>query len=273
VPVTTRNLSNDHHKEVEAEMHINELFSLEGKVALVTGGGRGLGENMAIALAEAGADIALCSRTLANCEEVAKKIEALGRKALPLACDIRNPQDVQQTVDQVLHTFGQIDILINNSGAVWGAAPEDMPLEAWNKVMETNVTGIFLMSQAVGKHMIQRKFGRIINIASIAAYVSLENTLGYNTSKGAVVSFTIDLANTWAKHNITVNAIAPGFFPTKMSQGLLDEKGDEFLEQRIPLGRFGSSDDIKGAAVYLASGASSYVTGQTLVIDGGWLTR
>ncbi len=249
------------------------LFRLDGKTAIITGGGRGLGEYMAGALSEAGANVVLCSRKLEACEGVKQEIEARGGKALALACDITNPSDVAHVVEETQKAFGAIDILVNNSGATWGTPPEDMPLEQFERVVTINVTGTFSMSQAVGKTMIARgKGGTIINIASVAGLVGGNpkyiQAVGYHASKGAVVNMTRDLATSWAQHGITVNAIAPGWFPTKMSRGLLGKHQEQMLTD-IPLHRFGGPDDIKGVIVFLASPAAAYVTGQILVVDGG----
>ncbi|CAH0210398.1 SDR family oxidoreductase [Priestia megaterium] len=253
-------------------MHIKDLFDLTGKTAIITGGGRGLGEQMAEGLAEAGANIVLCSRKKEACQQVADRLARLDVKTLALTCDISQPEDIKNVVHQTIETFGRIDILINNSGATWGAPVEEMPLEAWQKVMNINVTGTFLMSQEAGKEMIKQKAGKIINIASIAGLGGTDpqymDTIGYNTSKGAVITFTKDLAVKWGQHNIQVNAIAPGFFPTKMSGAIMEQGKDYFLSQ-TPLKRFGSEADLKGAAVFLASAASNYITGDVLTVDGG----
>lgn len=253
-------------------MHIQELFNLSGKVAIVTGGGRGLGEQIAVGLAEAGADVVVCSRKQAACDEVAEQIRSLGRKSLSIACDVTVPEDVQRVVDETISTFGKIDILVNNSGISWGAPVEEYPLEKFNQVLNVNVTGAFLMSQAAGRHMLEQKYGKIINIASVAGLVGSDprvmNAIGYNASKGAVISFTKDLAVKWARKGITVNALAPGFFPSKMSNALLERFGDKILEG-TPMGRFGGEDDLKGAALFLASDASAFVTGQVIPVDGG----
>ncbi|MED4135067.1 SDR family oxidoreductase [Priestia megaterium] len=253
-------------------MHIKDLFDLTGKTAIITGGGRGLGEQMAEGLAEAGANIVLCSRKKEACQQVADRLATTGVKTLALACDISQPEDIKNVVHQTIEKFGRIDILINNSGATWGAPVEEMPLEAWQKVMNINVTGTFLMSQEAGKEMIKQKAGKIINIASIAGLGGTDpqymDTIGYNTSKGAVITFTKDLAVKWGQHNIQVNAIAPGFFPTKMSGAIMEQGKDYFLNQ-TPLKRFGSEADLKGAAVFLASAASNYITGDILTVDGG----
>ncbi|MCA0988364.1 SDR family oxidoreductase [Guptibacillus algicola] len=253
-------------------MNVMELFSLTGKTAIVTGGGRGLGKQIAVGFAEAGANVVVCSRKLETCETVRNELEAMGVKSLAFKCDVTNQEDIQRVVDETLKEFGGIDILVNNSGATWGASVIDMPLPAWHKVMEVNVTGTFLFAQTVGKEMIKQKSGKIINIASVAGLGGADprymNAIGYNTSKGAVITFTKDLAVKWGEYNINVNAIAPGFFPTKMSQGLIEAGGEKILDS-TPLNRFGSEDDLKGAALFLASNASSYVTGDVLIVDGG----
>ena len=194
----------------------------------------------------------------------------MGVKTLALGCDVKNPAEVQQVVDATLAHFGRIDVLINNAGTSWGAPVEEMRLEHWNKVLETNLTGTFLFSQAVGKQMIAQGRGKIINIASIAALRgdSELHAIGYHASKGGVIAFTKDLACKWGAHNIQVNSIAPGWFPTDMSKVMMQRHGDIFLN-RIPLHRFGNDHDLKGAAVFLASDASDYVTGHVLVVDGG----
>jgi len=253
-------------------MNVFELFSLKGKTAIVTGGGRGLGEQIATAFAEAGADVVLCSRKKAVCEEAAGRIEALGAKTLALECDVTNRAQVDRVVEETVKKFGKIDILVNNSGATWGAPAEEMPAEAWEKVMNVNVTGTFHMSQAAGKVMIKQGHGKIINISSVAGLggvdPSIMDTIGYNTSKGAIITFTKDLAAKWGRYGINVNAIAPGFFPTKMARVIIERGKDPILEA-TPLKRFGNDHDLKGAAVFLASAASDYVTGDVLLVDGG----
>jgi NAD(P)-dependent dehydrogenase (short-subunit alcohol dehydrogenase family) len=254
-------------------MSVMDLFQLTGKTAIITGGGRGLGLQIAQAYAEAGiANLVLCSRSVETCQQVADELgQQFDVKVLALKCDITNPEDVQSVVAKTVETFGTIDILVNNSGASWGERVEKMPKAAWDKVININVTGTFLMSQAVGTIMIQQKFGKIINIASIAGFggtPEFMQTIGYNTSKGAVLTFTKDLAVKWGRHQINVNAIAPGFFPTKMSSQLI-EMGKEQILALTPLKRLGSEQDLKGAAVFLASAASDYVTGAVLSVDGG----
>ncbi|MEK4627405.1 MAG: SDR family oxidoreductase [Solibacillus sp.] len=254
-------------------MSVLELFKLTGKTAIITGGGRGLGAQIAQGFAEAGiANLVLCSRNQQACQEVADEIaQVFPVKTIALACDVTNPEDVKDVVAKAVEAFGTIDILVNNSGTSWADKVENMAKEAWDKVMNINVTGTFLMSQEVGKVMISQKQGKIINIASIAGFggtPEFMQTIAYNTSKGAVITFTQDLAVKWGRHNICVNAIAPGFFPTKMSSQLI-EYGKEQILTLTPLKRLGNDQDLKGAAVYLASAASDYVTGDVLVVDGG----
>ncbi|TYS91594.1 SDR family oxidoreductase [Rossellomorea aquimaris] len=253
-------------------MHVNELFDLSGKVALVTGGGRGLGKQIATGFAEAGANVVVCSRNVEACEDVKKELEEIGVQSLALKCDVTNPEDVQHVVDEAKKVFGRIDILVNNSGASWGAPAEEMPLDAWHKVINVNVNGTFIMSQAVGKLMIEQQGGKIINIASVAGLQGTDprymDAIGYSTSKAAVINFTKDLAVKWGSRGIHVNAIAPGFFPTKMSKGILSHAGEAILNG-TPLNRFGTEDDLKGAALFLAARASNFVTGSVLVVDGG----
>lgn len=253
-------------------MTVFDLFRLEGKTAIITGGGRGLGAQMAQAFAEAGANVVVCSRKLESCKETSEELKKLGVDSLAFSCDVTNHDDIKRVVKETVEHFGSIDILVNNSGATWGASVVDMPIEAWHKVIDVNITGTYLMSLEVGKVMIDQNKGKIINIASIAGFggtnSEVMDTIGYNTSKGAVITFTKDLAVKWGKHNINVNAIAPGFFPTKMARGLLEKGGDEIL-QGTPLNRFGNDQDLKGAALFLASKASDFVTGDILTVDGG----
>jgi NAD(P)-dependent dehydrogenase (short-subunit alcohol dehydrogenase family) len=250
----------------------SELFDLSGRVAIVTGGGTGIGRQMAQGLAEMGADLVICARHLDRCEQAADELRALGGRALGMRCDVRDGSEIEAVVERTRRELGRIDVLVNNSGTVWGAWPEDTPIEGWQKVVDVNLTGTFLFSQAAGRVMIGQGGGKIVNIASVAglggAPPEIMNSIAYNTTKGGVISFTRDLACKWARHGITVNAIAPGWFPSDMSSAVLDEHGDA-LYDLIPLRRFGGPDDLKGAVVFLASQASDYVTGQTLVVDGG----
>lgn len=256
-------------------MHIREMFDLTGKVAIVTGGGKGIGLKMAEGLAEAGAHLVLCSRKVENCQKAAEELARLGAKARAFKCDVKSPGDVQAVVESAVKEFGRVDILVNNSGVNWGASPEDYPLEGWQKVMDTNMTGAFLFSQAAGRAMIRQKGGSIINIASIMGITGMESdaadAIAYSASKGALIAFTKDLAAKWAKYNIRVNAVAPGWFPTDMSNWVLEHHGKKLLAH-IPMGRWGDGDELKGAAVYLASPASAYVTGAVLAVDGGYLS-
>jgi NAD(P)-dependent dehydrogenase (short-subunit alcohol dehydrogenase family) len=251
-----------------------DLFDLTGKVAVVTGGGTGLGRQMADALAEAGADVVVCARNEERCVEAAREITAaLGVRALGLGCDLRDEEQIAEVVRRTLAELGRVDILVNNSGTAWGAAPEDVPAEAWQKVIDVNLTGAFRFAQRAGRVMIEQgDGGKIVNIASVAAFrgapAEAMNAIPYNASKAGLVGLTIDLAVKWARHRINVNAIAPGWFPTDLSGTTLERGGDRLLA-RIPLGRYGGSDDLKGAVVFLASRASDYVTGTTLVVDGG----
>ena len=255
-------------------MNVREMFNLSGKVAIVTGGGRGIGLKMAEGLAEVGAHIVLCSRKVENCEKAAKDLTKLGVKTLAMACDVKSPTSIQSVVDKVLEQFGRLDILVNNSGVTWGGTPEDYPLEGWEKVMDTNMTGAFLFSQMAGRVMIRQKSGNIINIASVMGVVGLESdvadAIAYSASKGALITFTKDLASKWAKYNIRVNAIAPGWFPTDMTHWVLEHQGKKILSL-VPMGRYGDPEELKGAVVYLASEASRYVTGIVLPVDGGQL--
>jgi gluconate 5-dehydrogenase len=247
-------------------------FDLTDKTAIVTGGGKGIGFQMAEGLAEAGANVVLCARQAERCEQAAAELERLGVRTLGLGCDVRDPEQVQAVVARTVGDFGVVDILVNNAGTVWGAPPEDMPLEGWQKVVDVNLTGVFLFSQAAGRAMIDGSGGAIVNIASVAGLhgspPEITNTVVYHATKGGVIAFTRDLAYKWARNGIRVNAIAPGWFPSDMANFVLDRMGEE-LKQHIPLGRFGGSSDLKGPVVFLASDASAYVTGHTLVVDGG----
>ena len=251
---------------------MTNLFDLSGKAAIVTGGGTGIGRQMAQGLAEAGANLVLCARKAERCEQAASELEQLGVRAIGLGCDVRDPDQVQHVVGRAVEELGGVDVLVNNAGTVWGASPEEMPLEGWQKVIDVNLTGVFLFSQAAGRVMIERGAGVIVNIASVAGLQGgppdVMNTIAYNASKGGVIAFTRDLACKWAQHGIRVNSIAPGWFPSDMS-GYVLERHEERLKEHIPLGRFGGPHDLEGVVVFLASDASAYVTGHTLVVDGG----
>ena len=252
---------------------VSQLFDLTGRTALVTGGSRGLGLQIAESLGQAGARILLTSRKAADLEAAAADLQALGIDARWVAADASQPEDIARVVDEALQRLGGIDILVNNAGATWGAPAEDHPLAAWDKVMDLNIRSLFLFSQRVAKaSMIPRRRGRIINVASIAGLAgnsSVMKTIAYNTSKGAVVNFTRALAGEWGEHGITVNALAPGFFPSKMTQGLLARLGEDNMAAKAPLRRIGDDDDLKGAALLFASDAGKHITGQILAVDGG----
>ena len=250
-----------------------QLFDLKGKTALITGGSRGLGLQMAHALGEAGAKIMLSSRKADDLEQAAAELQSAGIDARWIAADCSKEEDTRRLADETLQRMGQVDILVNNAGAAWGAPAEDHPVEGWDKVMNLNIRGYFILSQHVGKHsMIPRRSGRILNIASIAGLGGnppFMTTIAYNTSKGAVVNFTRALAAEWGKHNITVNALCPGFFPSKMTAGTLKEQGEEQMASHAPLLRLGDDEDLKGACVMFSSDAGKHITGQCLAIDGG----
>jgi gluconate 5-dehydrogenase len=253
-------------------VNARDLFDLTGKNAIVTGGGSGIGRDMAQALAEAGANLVLCARKVERCEQAAEELAALGVKTLGLRCDVRDPEEVQAVVERTTQELGAIDILVNNAGTAWGAPPEEVPLEGWQKVIDVNLTGVFLFAKAVGRTMIaDGRGGKIVNMASVAglggAPAEVMDAIPYHASKGGVIAFTRDLACKWARHGINVNAIAPGWFPSDMTRLVL-ERNPQVVE-RIPLRRLGGPDDLKGAILYLASAASDYVTGHTLVVDGG----
>ena len=250
-------------------MSVRDFFDLSGKVAIVTGGGSGIGRQMAQGLSEAGAELVLCARKVERCEEAAAQMPT---RALAMQCDVTDADSVESMVARTVDELGRVDILVNNAGTVWGAAPEDIPLKGWQKVVDVNLTGVFLCAQAAGRRMIERgEGGRIVNVASVAglhgAPAEVVNALPYHATKGGVISLTKDLAWKWARHGINVNAIAPGWFPSDMANFVIDSNPE--LARRIPLGRFGGPEDLKGVVVFLASRASDYVTGHTLVVDGG----
>ena len=253
-------------------MDIRELFSLENKVAVITGGSRGLGLMMAEGFAEAGATLVICSRNIEQCENAAVNICEIASECHAVRCDVSEPDDVEKLVQYTLDQFGRIDILVNNAGMAWGDELEDTPLDRWDQIYKTNVRGVFLCTTSVGKHMIENRCGKIINIVSMSAIKpvdpSIAITPAYASSKGAIISLTKNLSRYWAKHNINVNAIAPGIFPTEMSRSLIESKRS-VMEAVVPLGRFGQKDDFKGTAVFLASAASNYITGHILCVDGG----
>jgi gluconate 5-dehydrogenase len=252
---------------------VQQLFNLEGKTALITGGSRGLGLQIAYALGEAGAKVMLSARKAGELEEAAAELQSAGIDARWLAADCSREEDIRKLADDTLARMGDIDIVVNNAGAAWGAPAEDHPVEAWDKVMNLNVRGYFILSQHLAKKsMIARKQGRIINIASIAGLggnPAEMQTIAYNTSKGAVITFTQALACEWGKYGINVNAICPGFFPSKMTKGTLERLGEDKLAAHAPLRRLGDDEDLKGTALLFASDAGKHITGQWLAVDGG----
>ena len=254
-------------------MSVKKLLDLAGKTALITGGSRGLGLQIGEALGEMGARLVITARKADELEEARERLAAQHVDALPLVCDVSDPGAIEPMVKKALESRGRIDILVNNAGATWGAPAEEHPLEAWQKLVNLNLTGTFLVSQAVGRlSMIPKRYGKIINVASVAGLrgnpVGMLKTLGYSTTKGGVVNFTRALAGEWGAYNITVNAIAPGFFPSKMTRGALEHIADKVIAQ-TPLHRLGDDQDLKGLAVLLASDASRHITGQVVAVDGG----
>jgi NAD(P)-dependent dehydrogenase (short-subunit alcohol dehydrogenase family) len=249
-----------------------ELFDLSGKVALVTGGSRGLGKEMAEGLAEAGASLMLLARREQWLTPTVDEFRARGFACVGAPCDVSKPDQVQGVVNQAIETYGKIDILVNNAGVTWGQPIEEHSLEKWHSVLEINLTGAFLFSQRVGREMLKRRSGNIINVASIAGLRgSMENgqhIVGYVAAKGGLIAMTREFAAKWARRGIRVNAIAPGFFPSRMTEKVLAE-AQSLIEAGTPMGRVGAPGELKGVAVFLAAPASSYITGHTIVVDGG----
>jgi len=251
--------------------HIRDLFDLTGRTAIVTGGSRGIGVEMAQGLAEAGANLMLCARRTEWLDETVSELRANNYNVEGKVCDVAKAEDIQAVVDETVEKFGKIDILINNAGISWGAMPEEMPLAQWQKVLDVNLTGCFLFAQAVGREMLKRKSGSIINIASIAGITSSANGpfyAGYAASKAGLIGLTRELAASWGRKGIRVNAIAPGFFHSRLADAVIDIYERSIQENNV-IPRVGEEGELKGAVVFLASDASSYITGQTIVIDGG----
>jgi NAD(P)-dependent dehydrogenase (short-subunit alcohol dehydrogenase family) len=250
---------------------LTELFDLTGRVAIVTGGSRGLGEEMAEGLAEAGASLMICARREQWLAPTLESFRARGFTAEGLVCDVAAPDQVQTVVDRTIATFGRIDILINNAGIAWAAEPEQMPLDKWQKVIDTNLTGTFLFSQAAGREMLKQQRGCIINVASIAGMIGSVGTshwAGYAASKAGIIGLTRELAATWGRSNIRVNAIAPGYFHSRLADAAIVHAEPQ-IKATSPIARVGHPGELKAVAVFLASDGSSYITGQTIVVDGG----
>jgi NAD(P)-dependent dehydrogenase (short-subunit alcohol dehydrogenase family) len=250
---------------------IQELFALDGQVAIVTGASRGLGEEMAEGLAEAGAALMICARREQWLTPTIERFAARGFRVEGIVADVSNPVDVQAVVDRTIAIYGRLDILVNNAGITWGARPEDISLDKWQKVIDVNLTGAFLFAQAAGREMLERGSGRIINIASIAglhAAVDGPHYAPYAASKAGLMGLTRELAASWGRHGIRVNAIAPGFFHSRLADPVLPLV-EPAIKATCPIPRIGAEGELKGVCVFLASDASSYITGQTIVVDGG----
>jgi NAD(P)-dependent dehydrogenase (short-subunit alcohol dehydrogenase family) len=252
---------------------VRKLLELDGKTALVTGGSRGLGLQMAEALGEMGARVAITARKKDELDEAVAHLKKSGIDAVSYVCDLGKRDAIAPFADEILKRWKRVDILVNNAGATWGAPAEDHPLEAWDKLVNLNLTGAFVLTQLIGKRsMIPAKWGRIVNIASIAGLMGQDKrivrTIAYNTTKGGLVNFTRALAAEWGEHGITVNAICPGFFPSRMTRATLDTTG-ELIREWTPTGRLGNDEDLKGLVVLLASEASRHITGQAIAVDGG----
>lgn len=251
---------------------LTSLFDLTGRVAIVTGGSRGLGLEMAAGLAEAGASLMLCARREEWLTPAIADLRARGFTVEGMTCDVSNTTDVQAVVDQTIAAYGRLDILVNNAGVTWAAPAEDMPLDKWRKVIDTNLTGTFLFSQAAGREMLKAGYGRIINVASIAGVIASVNGphyAAYAASKAGIMGLTRELAASWGRQGIRVNAIAPGYFHSRLADGAIEMVEPE-LKATSPMGRVGAEDELKGVVVFLAADASNYITGQVLVVDGGW---
>lgn len=249
------------------------MFDLTGKVALVTGASSGLGVQYALALAGQGADIVLLARRIEKLEEVKKQIEALGKRCLAVKCDVTHETEIISSMETIVATCGKVDILVNNAGTSAISPAENMSETDWDKVLDVNLKGVFLMAKHVGKQMIKQKYGKIINISSMYGVVanSMFPVVNYHASKHGVVGLTKALANEWAKYNITVNAIGPGFFESEMTAGAINTpEFKQYVDVSCPMKRIGNPGELNGALVYLACDASSYTTGQIIVVDGGW---
>lgn len=257
-------------------LKVTGMFDLTGRTAVVTGGSIGLGAQMATALAQVGVNLVVAARKIERCADLCHKLTELGVKAIPATCDVSKANDCQGLVDQTVKEFGTIDILVNNAGCTWGADSLNYPMDKWQQILDVNLTGLFQLSAMTARVMKEHGGGKIINISSVAGFTGAEpermNAVAYNATKAAVINLTRDLAVKWACYGIYVNAIAPGYFPSHMTEGVLDKISNRMLPI-IPLGRFGNDSDLKGPIVFLSSSASDYITGQCLVVDGGRLAR
>jgi NAD(P)-dependent dehydrogenase (short-subunit alcohol dehydrogenase family) len=258
-------------------MSIQKLLDLKGRVAVITGGSIGIGRQMAEGLAEAGANVVIAARKVDRCEDEANKIiKEIGVKALAVKCDVSDQDSVNNLIATTVKEFGKIDIMVNNAGVVWGEAAVDLSLKGWRKCLDINLNGCFFGCQAAGREMIKQNYGKIINISSVTGVVGAEteatDALSYTVSKGGIVIMTKDLAVKWARYGITVNAICPGYFPTEVTKYTIGSSMGDLLMTHIPMKRWGGDEDLKGAAVFLASDASAYVTGLNLTVDGGYLS-
>ncbi len=268
---TTVMLSLSDYRGPSMSKNVRELFDLSGRTAIVTGGSRGIGKEMAEGLAEAGANLILCARRTEWLDETVSDFEQKGFKVAGKTCDVANPVHVKAVVDEAVSRFGSVDILINNAGTSWGAMPEDMTLEQWQRVLDVNLTGCFIMAQAAGREMLKQNSGSIINVASIAGLTSSANGpfyAGYAASKAGLIGLTRELAASWGRRGIRVNAIAPGFFHSRLADAVIDIYERSIQENNV-IPRIGNEGELKGVAVFLASEGSSYITGQTIVVDGG----
>lgn len=249
----------------------DKLFDLSGKVAMITGGSRGLGETCAMALAKAGADVAVCGRKIPDLEQVSGAIKALGRRSGAFVLDVTLKASVQEGADRILQQFGKVDILVNNAGMNYRVPVLDFPEDMWDQVMNTNLKGYFLVAQGIVPQMIERGYGKVINMSSIFGLTPLPNQLAYAASKGGVNQLTKVMALEWAKKGIRVNAIAPTYFETEMVAPIRnDPERFNFINERTPMGRWGYLPELEGIVIFLAAPASDFITGQVIHIDGGW---
>lgn len=251
---------------------LRDLFDLSGRVAIVTGGSRGLGLEITQALAEAGARVMICARRDTWLTPALNELRGQGHNIEGQECDVSNPTQVQAVVDATVAAFGRVDVLVNNAGISWGERPETMPVDRWRQVLDTNLTGAFLFSQAAARDMLARQDGRIVNISSVAGLFSLVNGphyAAYAASKAGLIGLTRELAASWGRQGIRVNAIAPGFFHSRLADPVIPLVEDD-IKSHSPIPRVGNPGELRGVALFLASDASSYITGQTIAVDGGW---